>query len=275
LTGVVDDLPDALGSRVGIMQGRLVPSATGLLDCPPGPRWREEFTVAGQLGLHHVELVAEKVWDPGNPLWTAEGRTELTSVAESTGVALPCLCVNEPLVRPFTAICGDLGRRLRPVLDALPVDVVVVPLLEASDVRDHYVRSTARALRHITDQLHPRTALAVEMSLPAGGCLDFLDQVGSSAVGLCYDVGNATSFGYEPAEELQSLGRAVIHLHAKDRDLAGHNVFFGTGRVAFGPALAALGAIGYKGLITMEATRGVDPVATAAAHLGFLRGLLA
>jgi sugar phosphate isomerase/epimerase len=270
----VDDLPEDLARRVGIMQGRLVPSATGLLDCPPGPRWREEFTTAGRLGLHHIELVAEKVWDPGNPLWTAEGRTELMSVAGGAGVALPCLCVNEPLVRPFEAIWDDLDRRLRPVLEFLPVAVVVVPLLEASDLRDKDTRSTARALRHLARRLHPGTTLAVEVSLPARGCLDFLDQVGSSAVGLCYDVGNATSFGYEPAGELQCLGRTVIHLHAKDRDLADQNVRFGTGRVAFGPALAALGAIGYQGLITMEATRGVDPLTTAAEHLDFLRALL-
>jgi sugar phosphate isomerase/epimerase len=270
----VDGLPVALARRVGIMQGRLVPSATGQLDCPPGPRWREEFTTAGQLGLHHIELVAEKVWDPGNPLWTAEGRTELMSVAGGAGVALPCLCENEPLVRPFEAIWDEIDRRLRPVLEALPVDLVVVPLLEASDLRDRDTRSSARALRHLADGLPPRTAVAVEVSLPAGSCLDFLDQVGSSAVGLCYDVGNATSFGYEPAGELQVLGRTVIHLHAKDRDLDDHNVRFGTGRVPFGPALAALGAIGYQGLITMEATRGVDPVATAAEHLDFLRGLL-
>jgi sugar phosphate isomerase/epimerase len=271
----MDDLPEDLARRVGIMQGRLVPSATGLLDCPPGLRWREEFTTAGRLGLHHIELVAEKVWDPGNPLWTAEGRTELMSVAGGAGVALSCLCVNEPLVRPFEAVWDDLDRRLRPVLEFLPVAVVVVPLLEASDLRDQDTRSTARALRHLAHRLHPGTALAIEVSLPARGCLDFLDQVGSSAVGLCYDVGNATSFGYEPAVELQLLGRTVIHLHAKDRDLADHNVRFGTGRVPFGPALAALEAIGYRGLITMEATRGADPVATAAEHLDFLRGLLA
>jgi sugar phosphate isomerase/epimerase len=270
----VDDLPEALAQRVGITQGRLVPSATGLLDCPPGPRWREEFTTAEQLGLHHIELVAEKVWDPLNPLWTAEGRAELMSVAACTGVALPSLCVNEPLVRPFDAICDDLDRRLNPVLEALPVDVLVVPLLEASDLRDRDPRVVARALRHLADGLPPRTALAVEVSLPARACLDFLDQVGSSGVGLCYDVGNATSFGYDPAGELEFLGPAVIHLHAKDRDLADQNVRFGTGRVPFAPALAALGAIGYRGLITMEATRGADPVATAAAHLDFLRARL-
>ncbi len=275
MTGAVDDLREALAQRVGIMQGRLVPSATGMLDCPPGPRWREEFTAAGQLGLHHIELVAEKVWDPGNPMWTAEGRSELVSVAAGAGVAVPCLCVNEPLVRPFDGIWEDLGRRLRPVLEVLPVDVVVVPLLEASDLRDQDTRSTVRALRDLVQALHPRTAVAVEVSLPARGCLDFLDQVGSSAVGLCYDVGNATAFGYEVASELQLLGPKVIHLHAKDRDLADQNVRFGTGRVPFGPALAALGAIGYQGLITMEATRGVNPVATAAEHLDFLRGLLA
>jgi len=256
------------------MQGRLVPSVTGHLDAPPGPRWREEFAAAGQLGLHHIELVAEKMWDPDNPLWTTRGRSEITGLAEAAGVALSSLCVNESLVRPFPTICDDIDRRLRPVLAALPLDVVIVPLLEASDLCGHDAHPTARAVRRLADGLPPGVGLAIEMSLPAADCLDFLQQVGSSAVGVCYDLGNATSFGYEPTGELQLLGRTVIHLHAKDRDAAGSNVRFGHGRVRFAPALAALRTIGYQGVITIEAVRGDDPVATAAAHVDFLRALL-
>ena len=51
------------------------------------------------------------------------------------------------------------------------------------------------------------------------------------------------------------------------------NVRFGTGVVPFGPALAALRAIGFDGLVTMEATRGDDPVITAEEHRAWLLAL--
>ena len=63
------------------------------------------------------------------------------------------------------------------------------------------------------------------------------------------------------------------HVHAKDKDDQGANVRFGTGRVDFPGAFHALSDLGYAGPVTIEATRGDDPVATAAEHRAFLIAL--
>jgi sugar phosphate isomerase/epimerase len=65
----------------------------------------------------------------------------------------------------------------------------------------------------------------------------------------------------------------VRHVHAKDKSADGENVRFGTGTVPFARVLEALADVAFDGLITMEATRGDDPVVTATEHRGLLESL--
>jgi YrbI family 3-deoxy-D-manno-octulosonate 8-phosphate phosphatase len=260
----------SLERRLGIMQGRLVPSTTGELDCSPGPRWREEFWSASALRLGHIELVAERQPDPSNPIWSADGRREILALSEVTGVRSASLCLNEPLVASFEETAAQLVDRITPVLNELPVHTVVVPLLEASDLRSSGNVDVARTVGRFAEQLPDGLGIAVELGLSADDGLQFLDAVGHPRVGLCYDVGNAAASGFDPADELRILGSAVRHVHAKDKNDSKENVRFGAGRVKFARVLQELSHQGFDGLITMEATRGNDPFRTAAEHRDFL-----
>ncbi|MEY2458893.1 MAG: L-ribulose-5-phosphate 3-epimerase [Acidimicrobiaceae bacterium] len=262
-----------LGERIGIMQGRLVPSATGELDCSPGARWREEFSIAATLELNHIELVAERVMDSSNPIWSVDGRRDIAAAARETDVRVASICLNEPVTTPFDdeAFARDLATRVAPVVDALNATIVVLPLLDASDLNALDWAGAARSVRIVTDQLVPQGArLALELGVAATDSLRFLDAVGSSGVGICYDVGNATAAGFDAAAELRLLGDRVWHVHAKDKNAARENVRFGTGDVPFAAVLRTLDEQGFDGLVTMEATRGDDPIVTAGEHRAFL-----
>ncbi len=267
-----------LAGRLGILQGRLVPSATGLLQCAPGPRWEEELRLAGRLGLAHIELLAERVPEPANVVWSPEGRRALGLAAADSGVGVRSLCLDEPLEVPFAGaeVAAEVAGRLVPVVDDLGLTVVVVPLFEASELLDGTWGPAAEAVRELAGRLGRRGArVALELSLPAGEALGFLDLVASPSVGICHDTGNAVALGLRPETEIALLGARLWHLHAKDKDGGGTNVEFGRGLVDFGAVVAALGAVGFSGLVTMEATRGDDPPATAAAHRRLLLALAA
>jgi L-ribulose-5-phosphate 3-epimerase len=259
--------------RIGIMQGRLVASANGELDCPPGPRWREEFEIAASLALNHIELVAEKVVDLDNPIWSATGRGELLTVADAVGVNLISLCANETLTHRFDdpGFALDLATRLAPLLADIQLRIVVLPLLEASDLSVLDWPGAARAVHLFAAAIAERGARVVlELGVPAAEALRFQVATDSQHVGLCYDVGNSAALGFDVPTDLRQLGPQVWHLHAKDKDSAGQNVRFGTGSVPFDRVFAELAAQGFDGLITMEATRGEDPRVTAAEHRAFL-----
>lgn len=255
------------------MQGRLVASATGDLESSPGPRWREEFSIAATLELNHIELVADRVLDSSNPIWSADGRREIVFASKSAGVGLTSLCINETLATGFEdpELALDLATRLEPVVSDLHIAIVVVPMLEASDLSKLDWSRAALSVRLLADHLSGRGArIALELGVSGSESLRFLDATASPGVGLCYDVGNATALGFDAASELRRLGRSVWHLHAKDKNAAGQNVRFGTGKVEFAPVFAALAQHGFDGVVTMEATRGDDPIVTAAEHRAFL-----
>lgn len=263
----------SLAQRIGIMQGRLVPSHTGELDCSPGERWPDEFAIAADIGLSHIELVAERHPDEANPIWSAAGRQRVKAVAESSRVGVRSMCVNEPLNARFDqdGYATSLARRLTPVIVDTGLTVVVIPLLETSDLTGLDWARAARSVRLIAAAWRPLGARPVlELGVSADESLRFVSAVADPEVGLCYDLGNATAHGLDVPAELRTLGAHVRHVHAKDKDDAGQNVRFGTGRVRFVEALAELNAAGYGGLFTMEATRGDDPMATAAQHRAFL-----
>lgn len=265
-----------LGRRIGISQGRLVPSATGELQCSPGTRWREEFEIAGRIELSHIELLAERTPDPTNPIWSAGGRHELAEVARATGVATASLCTNETLNRSFddVEVALDAAARLAPAVRDLGVAVVVVSMLEASDLRVLDLEGAARAVRAFAERLDDAGAeVVLEVGVPAVELVAFLESTGCDRIGVCYDLGNATALGFDTAAELRLLGDRVWHVHAKDKDVHGQNVRFGTGEVAFAAAFAQLAAAGFDGLVTMESTRGDDPAVTAAEHRSFLLSL--
>ena len=263
-----------LEERLGIMQGRLVRAATGELDCSPGERWRDEFRAAAALRLNHIELVADRALDPRNPIWSTDGRDEIVALVESTGVEVASLCLNEVLTSPIDEMSASLVERLRPVLRDLPIRVLVVPLLEASDLRSVDRLSAVRSLRLLADLLPDDDGrVVVELGVSASDSLRFLESVGSPHVGLCYDVGNASAFGFDPTQELRTLGSAVWHVHAKDKNASRENVRFGTGRVPFAGVFEELSLCGFDGLVTMEATRGNDPFITASEHRSFLLSL--
>lgn len=253
------------------MQGRLVQSSNGRLDCSPGPRWREEFWSAGALRLNHIELVADRQLDSSNPIWSTEGREEMACLARSAHVEVVSLCLNEALDTPVDEVVRRCTPRLEQVTTGLRIDVIVVPLLEASDLESMDNRSAAAAVALLAERTTGRRPrIAVEVGVPAAQSLRFLDLVSSPRVGICYDTGNASALGMDPAKELGVLGPAVWHLHAKDKDGLGHNVAFGTGEVDFRRIFEQLARQGFGGLVTMEATRGDDPVVAAAAHRDFL-----
>jgi len=234
------------------------------------------MTIAGAIGMAHVELLAERVADPANPIWSRAGRAEILEVAAGAGVGVVSLCIEEPLDVALTgaAVGAELGARLVPVVSELSIGLVVLPMAEASDVAAVDRDAVIDALRAFALAVHEGGARVVlELTLPAAECLRFLDDLASPHVGLCYDVGNATAAGLDPAAELAVLGATVWHVHAKDKDRDGVNVRFGTGAVDFAAAFTALAGIGYGDRVTIEATRGEDPVATAIEHRAFLLAL--
>lgn len=90
--------------------------------------------------------------------------------------------------------------------------------------------------------------LGLENTISAEENVKLIEQAGSSALSVYYDVGNSTQEGYEAAREIRWLGRKrICQIHLKDNP---H--YLGDGQVDFARVLQAIADIDYRGFANLE-----------------------
>ena len=103
----------------------------------------------------------------------------------------------------------------------------------------------------------------------ASELLQFLNDLATPNVGVNFDPANMILYGAgDPIEAIETLGRHIRHVHAKDATPSkmpgvhwGNEVPFGTGDVNVPEFLEALDAVSYKGPIVIEREAGEDRLA--------------
>ena len=113
--------------------------------------------------------------------------------------------------------------------------------------------------------------LGFENVIPAADNIRILDQVGSRALQVYYDIGNVTNVGgWVPGDEIRLLGKQrICQFHFKDKG------YLGEGKVDVKAALAAIREIGFEGHIVLETgAPSKDIEADLARNVRYLRGLL-
>ena len=71
---------------LGVMQGRLLPQYKGRYQAHPLGYWQDEFALAANLGLDCIEFILDFNDAVHNPLLTQEGRKQIKSLSDQTGV---------------------------------------------------------------------------------------------------------------------------------------------------------------------------------------------
>jgi sugar phosphate isomerase/epimerase len=104
----------------------------------------------------------------------------------------------------------------------------------------------------------------------APSMLEIIEAVGSPAVKTYYDVGNATSFGYDATEELKLLAQQVAQVHIK----GARSAQLWENTLDMGAVARTLKEIGYDGYLVFETQATENPSEGAARNLRLLRGYI-
>ena len=80
-------------SRLGIMQGRLSPPVEGRIQAFPVDSWREEFETASDCGFRLIEWVVDAESFAENPIFSADGRSEIRQLCQRYGISIPAICL--------------------------------------------------------------------------------------------------------------------------------------------------------------------------------------
>lgn len=101
----------------------------------------------------------------------------------------------------------------------------------------------------------------------------FIEAIGLPSIRVNYNPANLVMNRFDHLGGVSVLGPYIVHTHAKDGKLGNGEVALGQGDVDFPKYLAALGAVGFDGFLTIERECGDDPIRDIALAVEFLRAL--
>ena len=255
------------GLRLGMVQGRLTQSPQGQLQWfPQGSQWESEFSLAAGLGIDYIELIAERSFNPHNPIWSNEGIEKIKFCVKANGLSLFSFCndyiIDHALHGSKEVLDQNLGLIERGVI--LGCRKYVLPLFERSELNIGNVGDFVAPLRFIADKAAKSgMTVCLETILNGTDLIKVLDCIDHPAVSVVYDTGNRVAFGHDLPGDIRLLGKRISHVHIKDKNEANENVILGMGLVDFLQVFRALADINYEGAYTFETNRGKDPLRTA------------
>lgn len=270
--------------RLGIMQGRLLPPVGGRIQAFPGPGWQREFALAAEIGFAAIELTIETASMETHPLLRSGGRAELRRLSRDHGVALAGLCCDVFMETPLVAATAEERGAALSILDALiaaaaeaELPMIELPMLQANSLGPPGAEAAfAPALAHALSRGEVGGVdILLEADLPPAPFTAFLARNRHSRLGVNYDCGNSTYFGFDPDVEIPALAGFIRNVHLKDCTRADYSVPLGQGETRFDAVFGQLAQAGYRGELILQAARQADEVATARQYLSFCRPWLA
>ena len=268
---------------IGIMQGRLTPSTDGRLQFFPQDNWENEFSLAAEIGFDCLEWVFESNGWPVNPLLSSTGSIRIAELSMEHGVRVSSVCADYfmdfPFNHPDVSVRQHSAALLRDLMvqsHKVGVKTILIPVLEKAEVKSRAdqedIKSVLGPLVSLAEELG--IVLGLECSLPAAASAEWASSFKTPQIKIYYDVGNATSYGFNAAREIQELSGFLGGVHIKDRNLNGPSVPLGQGGVDFNGVFRSLKNIGYNRPIILQAAR--DPEdrvqENARKNLNFVRG---
>ncbi|MBT4932940.1 MAG: sugar phosphate isomerase/epimerase [Rhodospirillaceae bacterium] len=252
---------------VGIMQGRLLPPFEGRFQAFPATRWRDEFSLANEAGLACIEWIYEKPHDRQNPLGSEQGIAELKQLSAESGVDIRSICADyymqEHLLDregvPHQATVDHLQWLMRQAAK-LPVIYMVLPFVDASSLSTPGQRDGIISLMTDIGALASKLGLELhlETDLQPVVFRQILEAIDQPAVRMNFDIGNSASLGFDPTEELTTLGPYLGSVHVKDRALAGGTVPLGQGNADLPTCFNLIRQSGFSRHFVLQAARGEE-----------------
>ncbi len=247
-----------------------------------GPDIEDAFRIGREIGFDGLEIPFVNLEYEQELIWSIEGVQRLRWLAEQYGMEMPsCIAgrynrrgfpdddpeVREEAVRLMLHLidmCAEAG--IRKILTAFFGD----QMLDG----ESRIRRAVEGVAACAPRAESRgVTLALEGTVDADTWLRIVDEIGSEAVGVYYDVGNAVWIGLDGPGELRRLDAAGVlaQIHIKDMTVDKTNSPLGEGDVDWDAVAGAINEIGYDDYLVLETPRSDDPVDDYARWLEFIR----
>jgi hexulose-6-phosphate isomerase len=251
---------------LGVMQGRLVPSKSGLIQEFPWSDWKKEFRFANQVGLKLIEWTLEYENLENNPFITSLGQLEIIELSKKFDVSVESVTLNcfmnaplhreHPVTRKKSSIFDLINIIKRS--SRLGVKVGVLPLVveAGTDNKETFLDlfELLDSLRELCDVSDFKIALECEYNLEVIKWISMqIEKL--PHVGFNFDIGNSASLGNDPLAEIDLYGDKLMNIHIKDRLKKGVTVPLGQGAADFKKIFKKLKEVNYRNNLILQAAR--------------------
>ena len=234
------------------------------------------FMKAKEIGFDGIELCMGVNYRE-HTLWQDDGIEKVNNLAEDADIEVSSLSPGGFTAFSFMhdtdSVRTEGIAKLQYLAETAPhlrTNVILVPFFGGGQIKDEHVNAPRlidgfKAAAETAEKHN--VYLAIESTLSAEQHQQIIDQVGSSYVGVYYDMGNATNIGYDSPSEIRSLGNSIVQMHIKDT--GGNHA--GEGTVDFNAVFEAAHAIDYDSWFVLETPGKDDPIASATKNMKFVR----
>jgi len=248
----------------GIMQGRLLPKFKNRFQAHPLGYWKDEFTIAKEIGLSYIEFILDYNDYEKNPLMSDLGIKEIENIIQKTGIVVRSICADIFMQAPLHSENNSISNTSKEILikliensAKLGITDIVIPCVDQSTLKGE--DDQTRLIENLTEPIKFATKkkinLALETDLAPIPFLDLLNKLDSDVVKVNYDIGNSASLGFDIFEEFKLYGNRISDIHIKDRVLGGGSVVLGAGNANFKSFFEVFSKIDFKGPIVMQVYR--------------------
>ena len=270
-------------SKIGVMQGRLVPKYQGRYQAFPIGMWQDEFKVAKGCCLDLIEFILDFNDAEENPLLKLGGVGEIAKISKVTNVSVKTICADYFMEAPLHSTNNKVAEKSFKILERLlktakklKITDIVIPCvdqssLETKEAVDRFVEQITKIIPKIEKQ---NINLSLETDLPPKPFVELLDRLNSKNITVNYDIGNSAALGFDSDEELEAYGDRITDIHIKDRVLGGGPVVLGGGYADFLRFFKRLQKINYKGPFIMQAYRDDEGVEIFKQQLAWIKPYL-
>jgi sugar phosphate isomerase/epimerase len=234
----------------------------------------ESIPLAKRLGFDGVQMSLVKAEDK-LALSDPALQKVFLETSQREGLKIASMCPE--MLRQNYLKSDPMGQRWVadsiPIANAMRVRVLLLPFFGKGALE---TEAEMDKVGDVLKELAPAAekagvVLGLENTLSARDNVRIMDRTKSPAVLTYYDVGNASSFGYDVVKEIRWLGRArICEVHFKDNP---H--YLGEGKIDFKAVIDALTDVGFDRWAQLETESPMSVEADMRRNLKFIRSLIA
>ena len=246
------------------MQGRLSPIYNNKIQSFPTFHWSNEFKKIKELNLDSIEWTLDHKGIFKNPINTEKGIKKIIYLKKKYKIKIDSLTGDCFMQKPFWKEKGHKRENLIKILELVIVNSskvgikkIILPLVDNGSVnRNVHLKILTSTLRKITPLLKKnKQQILFELNFEPKKALQFIKKFNKKYFGINYDIGNSSSLGFKPENEINTYGHFIKNVHIKDRYFKGTTVRLGKGDANFNEVFINLKKKKYNGNFILQTAR--------------------